>query len=310
MGPLSGEPARKGLQPNEESLDAWPNKTAFLLGDTGESDPYLLRNFSTERPDQDDASKVTCRYMYRFDELQSGSTERPLVMSVADHSLYDHGEPRVEDSLLQNARKEVERMCSEEVGVRLVKLFFRYVYPYFPVISRSEILHPASEIASKIQALPLSLKASLYAAGLPFFIYDDVLATTLVHSPPSARDLYRISWLAVTHEIHTPHLSTLQSCLLLLQRVNDDRYVMDTAFRWSLLGWTVSLAQGLGLSTECSRWSGIPKWEKRLRRRLWWSVASLPVFKNIDLWSWRTSCVSKHEVSYSLLFVSPDTLTF
>ena len=299
------EPASRTFESQDESIDAWPSKTAFLLGDTGESDPYLLRRFSTERTNQDDASKVTCRHMFRTDQLDGQSTERPLVMSVADHSLYDHGEPRVADSVLQGARIELETLCSEEVGVRLIKLFFKYVYPYFPILSRSRLLFPASEITSKVRGLALSLKAALYAAGLPFFIYDDVLATTLVHSAPSARDLYRISWLAVTHEIHTPHLSTLQSCLLLLQRVNDDRYVMDTVFRWSLLAWTVSLAQSLGLSADCCRWVGIPEWEKRLRRRLWWAlfVSTLHDFE-------RQLCPFRIAVSPQYKTLTPETTAY
>lgn len=33
----------------------------------------------------------------------------------------------------------------------------------------------------------------------------------------------------------------------------------------------VGLASSLGLHIECRMW-GIPAWEKRLRRRLWWAV--------------------------------------
>lgn len=268
-----------------ESLDERSNKTSFLLGDTGESDPYLLRHFAADRIDWADATKVTSRLV--GDDPYNWSNH-PLVMSVADHSLYDHGEPRVDNDVLDAAHRQLESMCSEGVGLRLVKLFFRYVYPYFPILSRSQLLEPKSEAAHKIRALPLSLKASLYAAGLPFLVYDDVLATTLVHSPPSAQALYRIAWLAIGHEVHVPHLSTLQSCLLLLQRVNDDRYVMDTVFQWSLLGWTISLAQSLGLPTECKTWIGIPDWEKRLRRRLWWAVFVM------DKWGFMSCGLASH----------------
>lgn len=79
-----------------------------------------------------------------------------------------------------------------------------------------------------------------------------------------------------------------QSCLLLLQRLNDDRYIMDTVFRWSLQGWTVSLVQGLGLSADCSNWGGLSSWEKRLRRRLWWAVYVA------DKWSFVSAGLSSH----------------
>ncbi|EXJ94878.1 hypothetical protein A1O1_03277 [Capronia coronata CBS 617.96] len=273
-----------------ESLDAWPTKTAFLLGDTGESDPYLLRHFSSDRLDSaDNIGKVTPRHILRaLDPDVMHSTERPLIMSIADHSLYDRGEPRLDQKVLDEASEEVSQMVSEETGVRLVKLFFRYVYPYFPILSKTRLLCPMAELPSKLKTLSLSLKAAIYASALAFFTYDDVLATTIVHSPPSSQRLYRIAWLAVTHEVHTPHLSTLQSCLLLLQRVNDDRFVMDTVFRWSLLGWTVALAQSFGLSTDCLDWVGIPDWEKRLRRRLWWATFVM------DKWAFMSAGLTSH----------------
>ncbi|KAH0848746.1 Zn2/Cys6 DNA-binding protein [Fonsecaea pedrosoi] len=274
-----------------ESLDAWPTKTTFLLGDTGESDPYLLRHFSTECLDSsvDDIAKVTPRHMLRASDPDvMHSQGKPLIMSIADHSLYDRGEPRLDQSVLDQAADEVAQMVSDETGVRLVKLFFRYIYPYFPILSKSRLLYPLVELPSRLKQLPLSLKAAIYASALAFFTYDDVLATTIVHSPPSSQRLYRIAWVAVTHEVHTPHLSTLQSCLLLLQRVNDDRYVMDTVFRWSLLGWTVALAQTFGLSTDCLDWTGLPDWEKRLRRRLWWATFVM------DKWAFMSAGLSSH----------------
>lgn len=221
-------------------------------------------------------------------------------MSMADHSLYDRGEPRLDQRALDEAADEVSRMVSEETGVRLIKLFFRYIYPYFPILSRTRLLYPLTELPARLRELPLSLKSAIYASALAFVTYDDVLATTLVHSPPSSQRLYRIAWLAVTHEVHTPHLSTLQSCLLLLQRVNDDRYVMDTVFRWSLLGWTVALAQSFGLSIDCLDWNGIPDWEKRLRRRLWWAVFVM------DKWAFMSAGLTSqiHKDNYD---VSPLT---
>ncbi|KGO49841.1 Ureidoglycolate hydrolase [Penicillium expansum] len=167
-------------------------------------------------------------------------------------------------------RKELDGITIE-VGVRLIKLFFKYIYPYFPILSRSRMMSDNSHVEEILLTLPLSLKEAVYASSLSFMIYDDYLSAMLDVDLPSAQNLYRISWIAITHEIHTPHLSTLQSCLLLLQRDNVSRYVQGSPFQWSLVAWTVSLAQTLGLSTDCSTWRGLPLWEKRLRRRLWWA---------------------------------------
>lgn len=176
-------------------------------------------------------------------------------------------------------------MCSLDVAVRLARLYFRFVYPYFPIISKTHYFYGLRE---RLKQSPLSLRAALIATGLAFASYDDVLATTLAHSFPSTQRLWQIVWLTVTHEMHTPHLATLQSCLLLLQRVNSDRYVMDTPFRWSLIAWSVALAQSLGLSTDCSDWQNIPAWEKRVRRRLWWAIYV------VDKWSFMSAGLVSH----------------
>jgi hypothetical protein len=93
------------------------------------------------------------------------------------------------------------------------------------VLSRSQMVSPAGELTTGVSSLPLALRAALYASAVPFMIYDDFLSTMLDVDPLSTQGLYRMAWTVITHEIHTPHLSTLQACLLLLQRDNADQFV-------------------------------------------------------------------------------------
>ena len=93
-----------------DSLDSIPDKTAFLLGDTGESDPYLSRHFAPGPGDRSFVSKVQCRHI-DVDVDDPPGTGRPLVFYLADHSLYDHGEPRLEDSILKKLSDEVDGKC-------------------------------------------------------------------------------------------------------------------------------------------------------------------------------------------------------
>lgn len=260
---------------------------AFLLGEAGEADPYLLRHPSLAAH----SGNMTFRQIHRdknpSKEGQPLDTERPLVFMLGEHSLYDKYEPRVEDTVLNGIRKELERI-SDDIGIRLVMLYFEHIYPYFPILSRSQMLAGGREIKETLSSLPLSLKASLYASAIPFMVYDDYLSTILDVDPPSTQTLNRMAWTAITHEAHTPHLSTLQSCLLLLQRDNVAQFVQCSPFHLSLVAWTVGLSQTLGLSTDCSTWQGIPAWEKRLRRRLWWATYVL------DKWMLLTAGLSTH----------------
>ncbi|EXJ94297.1 hypothetical protein A1O1_02691 [Capronia coronata CBS 617.96] len=276
-----------------EPLDIYPTRAPYLLGDTGESDPYLLRHpcFWDTSDQQKNESKITYKRI-RSGAYKPGDHDlgdgRPIMFMLVDHSLVERSEPRTQEEELDRARVNVDEMCPGDVGERLVRLHFRYIYPYFPILSQTQFFSSEAGLAAVIQSLPLSLKASLYASGIPFIDYDDILATKLAHSPPSANELYRIAWLAISNEVHSPHIGTLQACLLLLQRVTEDRFIMDTGLRWCLVAWTVSLAHMLGLSSDCSAWQNIADSEKRLRRRLWWAVYV------IDKWSFMTAGLANH----------------
>ena len=60
--------------------------------------------------------------------------------------------------------------------------------------------------------------AAVCASALPFVVYDEGLYSLLLH-PPSSSKLYRICWLDICQNLHCPTLATLQTCLLLQQRL-------------------------------------------------------------------------------------------
>lgn len=261
-----------------------PSWTFHLLGESGESDPYLLKRSGL-------AIHAENHHYRRFQrESQPGETiddQRPIVFCLDRDHVYNHFEPRVEESEFSQIRAQITRMDSK-VGIRLINVYFDYVYPYFPVLSYSKMIEDGLPDERVLQALPLSLKAALYASALPYMVYDDVLSTMLDIDLPTAKELYRMSWVAITQEIHSPRLSTLQSCLLLLQRDITDRFFQGSPFQWSFMAWTVSLAQTLGLSTDCSTVWGMPLWEKKLRKRLWWGTFVL------DKWNYACSGLASH----------------
>jgi hypothetical protein len=256
-------------------LDSQANRCARFIGETGESNPYLLRHYRYDDNDECTISKLTYRRIKSTSNQNAMPGEKgepPVVFMLADDSMAQKGEPRVEEDVLAKGRSDIANMFTEQEALRLIGLFFRFVYPYFPILSKSEMFLNGQISPSVLHTLPISLLSAMYATALPFMLYDDLLATTIVHSPPSTNQLYRISWLAVTQELHTPRLATLQACLLLLQRAPTNRYTTDTPWKTSLVGWTVSLAQILGLPKECSDWTSIPTWEMTLRKRLWYGV--------------------------------------
>jgi hypothetical protein len=203
--------------------------------------------------------------------MQSSRQERSLDSATIrlTHFIGQTGEPRMEEDVLAKARHDISLTFTEDQALRLASLYFRFVNPYFPILTKSGIFGYGSPNA--LNALPLSLLSALYATALPFISYDELLAVTL-QTHPLSHQLYRISWLAIIQELHTPHIATLQACLLLLQRAPTNAYTTDTPWTTSLVGWTVSLAQTLGLNRECGDWVCLPSCERSLRKRLWYGV--------------------------------------
>jgi hypothetical protein len=271
------------VRPIGTSLESNSTMTARLAGDTSESNRYLLRYYSFDEKDECVLPHMTYRRM-RLEESRDGLDHQdpPMVFMIVKDRLAESAEPRIDQATLDGAQEEVANMFSDEQSVRLVKLFFRYVYPYFPILSRSWFLSSGVSIMSRIRSLPLSLLSSLYATALPFMLHDDLLVTTLAHSSPSRNNLYQISWMAINHELHAPRLATLQACLLLHQRGPTNQYLTATPFKASLMGWSVGLAQSLGLARDCSQWINLPMYERRVRTRLWWAVFVMDQFVSLQ----------------------------
>lgn len=104
-------------------------------------------------------------------------------------------------------------------------------------------------------------------------MHDPILCVSAAYEEQLSARLLRMVYELVAEEIHTPKLSVLQASLLYLQQMptGTQRSVSDSPFVWSFLGSVVAQAASLGLHLEPRPW-GIPAWEKRLRRRLWWAV--------------------------------------
>lgn len=155
--------------------------------------------------------------------------------------------------------------------------FCEHIFPVLPVISRSQLGLTSTRHVPELEvleAMPVHLLAAIYASALPYASDDDYLSILNMYDKPPLDKIWRIVYELLLEEIHQPRLSALQAALLYLHKSpNDDsRYVIsDTPFVWSFTGSVVGLATSLGLHIECQMW-GIPGWEKRIRRRLWWAV--------------------------------------
>ncbi|KAJ5738489.1 hypothetical protein N7493_001644 [Penicillium malachiteum] len=169
--------------------------------------------------------------------------------------------------VLESATQEFRTCVRPEAAFRLSLLYARYIHPHFPILSARQV--PSNP--EKAFSMPLALICAISGLAIPFIIHDDVLSL----SPPqcsSPNTLFRLTWTFLTQEFETPRLSTILSCLLLLQAHTSNEYISVTPFRPALLNITVALCHSLGLHRDCSEWVYMPLWERRLRKRIWWGV--------------------------------------
>lgn len=126
-----------------------------------------------------------------------------------------------------------------------------------------------------LSSIPVHLLAAIYASAQPFSKFDNYLCLFSAYSQPTTEQLWRIVLELILEEINTPHLAVIQAGLLYLHRQADgtESAIAESPFPWSLVGLLVGCSTALGLQLEC-RPMGLPSWEKRLRRRLWWALYS------------------------------------
>ncbi|KAE8443878.1 hypothetical protein EG329_001287 [Mollisiaceae sp. DMI_Dod_QoI] len=146
---------------------------------------------------------------------------------------------------------------------KLVSLFHQFISPCYPVMKVSTQYSP-------------SMLPAIYALALPWRSHDPTLPWAQFDSKgvtrlnvPEVNILWQHVWQQISRELHAPSYSTLQACLLLIERDRPKPFVADTPFDWALVGVAVSLAYTLGLHLDSSSWQ-IGQQERSQREVLWW----------------------------------------
>lgn len=265
------------------SLEVLPDAFSFYIGPTGVSDSLL---FQRESYGADGVAAATVRGLqYRRVTPPPGSQylgggvnhNEAVLFGITDHALLDKAEPRTDSGACEATWAAFWQILDQKTAWSLLQLYARFADTCFPVVSPhqlpdtpEEFISPALH-TSQTRRMSLALLSAMCATALPFVVHDRSLYALLLR-PPSSDQLYRMCWQGITQELHAPTLSTLQACLLLQQRLPTNLYLHDTAFAWSLMATAVSVAQTMGLHRDPTGWIAVPAWERRLRRRLWWTL--------------------------------------
>lgn len=150
------------------------------------------------------------------------------------------------------------------------------MFPVLPVLSRTALKVKSFSLIpdpTALDTLPSYLLAAVYAVAYPFCHYDAVASVSEVGVTSPVAALWKIAHNGITQNMQSSRLAVLQTMLLCLQGSAGgiEMATADLPESWLMLGSAVQLANRQGMHVDCQGW-GIPIWEKRLRRRLWWSL--------------------------------------
>lgn len=248
----------------EPSLDRQESTNAQIVGISGESDPFLLSKYRFDAYREATFQSVRVRKM---SSSQDGNI--PTFFLLQHNALASKAQPQDRSETNDKWRRELEDMVSNDIGQRLIRLFYKYVQPYFPILSR-EGGAKDGDGSRELHQMPPCVLAAIYGHALPFCAWDERLCVD-VYTPPSADALFKLAWLSCQSLLHTPNISVMQTLLLLVQRRPTNKHVSDTPFKCVIMSAAVSIAQALGLNRDPTDWP-IPSWEGKQRKRLAWAV--------------------------------------
>ncbi|KAM3532037.1 hypothetical protein NHJ13051_000413 [Beauveria bassiana] len=249
----------------QTTLNRHHRSTSFI-GYSNESDPFLLEHYPYSASDELDFFMVT----YRRPSLQGVSVGHPPIhfLQSKPQAALQNQEAMGACLALKNERDVLNDLVSVEMGVALLRLYLRFIFQNLPIVSVAKLQEDEEEF---IRSTSPGVLAGMFALALPFTSWDEQLCLDSAYSKPDTGKLWQISYCCLQKELHFPSLSTIQTCLLLLNTTTFDPVAVETPFAWSLACSVLAIAQSLGLHLEPGRWK-IPEDEIRLRRRLWSAV--------------------------------------
>ncbi|KAH8803688.1 fungal-specific transcription factor domain-containing protein [Xylogone sp. PMI_703] len=249
----------------KHSLEYGRHHTAHFIGLSGEQDTNLLASIRYNVLNETKCFDFNIRQLYPGNHVQ--------------------GTPPIHFSILQDVSSErdqrMKRFASDAIesyvgkyGDALLRLYFQFVHPVFPVLSKASIL---MDYANDKFSIPVSLRGVIYGLGCAFWSQDPTLKPIPAISQP---ELFEHAHTALNRELDCPKISTLQTCLLILHEQPDVAGTTESPRIWALACQATACAQSLGLHQDPASWK-LPSWEKRLRRRLWWITYSTDAWTSV-----------------------------
>ncbi|KAK5047569.1 hypothetical protein LTR84_006666 [Exophiala bonariae] len=275
------EAPRIGEWSSDFSLDERPGYSSQLIGLSGETDPFLLRHYQYDARDTFrmfalDFRKVTddgnmLGHAALPQSSQIPSSDVPIQFVMTDEKICND-DVKIMDKDFAGSSTEAEdyallyKIVPIDLGSRLLKLFFKFIQPSYPVLSSHD--HNGEYRDCKCST---GLRAAVYALAAPYYFLDDYLSVDRGYQQPPTEELWGIAHRGFQRDSRKPHLALVQLGLLFLHRPPQNYAVADVPSSWATACLVLAAAETLGLNLDPSHWK-LPPYEIRLRKRLWWLV--------------------------------------
>ncbi|KAL3425162.1 hypothetical protein PVAG01_04443 [Phlyctema vagabunda] len=241
---------------SEYTLEDGENKTAHFIGLSGEQDTDLLASI---RYNVCNETRFVDFHIHKVFSGDSTHQSPPIHFYMLNDKF-----PERDQKAKRHASDAIERHVNGH-GDALLRLYFRFVHPMFPILSKARTLR---SYASDKLSLPASLRGAIYGLGCAYWDQDETLkGRTRITQP----ELFEYAHAALNRELDSPKLSTLQACLLVIHEQPDVTGTTESPKVWTYACQATACAQSLGLHQDPSYWK-IEAWEKCLRKKLWWAV--------------------------------------
>ena len=238
------------------SLEDSKDFTAHFIGLSGEQDTNLLASIRYNVLNETNFIDFNIRQLYPGDPVRGAP---PIHFSILQDSFPDR------DQQTKTLASDAIEYHVGSFGAVLLKLYFRFVHPLLPILSKSRILRLYH---TDRLTIPASLRGAMYGLACAFLTQDQ----TLKSMPPVSQGiLFEHAHVALNRELDSPKLSTLQACLLMLHQQPEVNGTTESPRIWVLACQATACAQSLGLHQDPSSWRIAP-WEKSLRKKLWWAT--------------------------------------
>lgn len=193
---------------------------------------------------------------------------RPVYFIRNPSRIYGYANSDFEAQRAYNAATSLILQFGPLLPTELTERFTNYVLPAFPIMN-----------AVRLEA---ACKGWQGGGQFPYAVLVGVFAFMSPSVPslrPVCKDLWSFAVQLLDNEYRRPRLHTLQLALLDIcgrpvlnsggNHIAIGRVCMDLAT--VLTTQANGLAQLLGLHRDSSRWH-LPKWERSLRKRIWWTL--------------------------------------